>query len=69
MASTPEAMPGTILQYCDWHAVENVMKRLADKGYKKEVREELRDLLWRFVKAYTNEELNERRLELHLKLK
>jgi hypothetical protein len=68
-ASLPTALPGTILQYCDWHAVENVMKRLADKGYKKEDREELRDLLWRFVKAYTQKELQKRRLELYLKLK
>jgi hypothetical protein len=40
-----EAMPGIILQYCNWHAVENVIKRLANKGYKKEVREKLQDLL------------------------
>jgi hypothetical protein len=38
MVSISEALPGTTLQYCDWHAVENMMKRLADKGYKKEVR-------------------------------
>jgi len=44
-ASLPTALPGVILQYCDWHAVENVMKRLADKGYKKEAREEARDIL------------------------
>lgn len=45
------------------------MKRLTDKGYKKEQREELRDLLWRFIKSRTYTELAERRLELHLKLK
>jgi transposase-like protein len=44
-ASLPTALPGTILQYCDWHAVENVMKRLSNNGYKIEARKELRELL------------------------
>lgn len=44
-ASLPTTLPNAILQYCDWHAVENVMKRLADYEYKKEAREELRDAL------------------------
>ncbi|KAF7502032.1 hypothetical protein GJ744_008554 [Endocarpon pusillum] len=45
------------------------MKRLADHGYKKEAREELRDTLWRFIKSRTQEELAEHRQELHSKLK
>ena len=68
-ASMPTALPDAVLQYCDWHAVENVMKRLADHGYKKDERKELKDLLWRFVKSRTYAELAERRLELHSKLK
>ena len=44
-ASMPTALPDAVLQYCDWHAVENVMKRLADHGYKKDERKELKDLL------------------------
>ena len=69
IASLPTALPGTILQYCDWHAVENVMKRLADHGYKKERRTELRRLLWKFVKSRTHEDLAETRTELHSQLK
>ena len=68
-ASLPTALPNAILQYCDWHAVENVMKRLADHGYKKEERKELRDLFWRFIKSQTHAELAEHRLNLHSKLK
>jgi Transposase, Mutator family len=68
-ASLPKALPGTLLQYCDWHAVENIMKRLADRGYKKEERETLKHLIWSFVKARTQDELVEKRAEIHLKLK
>jgi hypothetical protein len=35
-ASLSIALLGTILQYYDWYAVKNVIKRLVDKGYKKE---------------------------------
>jgi len=45
------------------------MKRLTDHGYKKDERNKLRDLLWRFVKSRTHAELAERRLKLHTKLK
>ena len=45
------------------------MKRLADYGYIKDERKELKDLLWRFIKRQTHAELTERRLELYLKLK
>ena len=68
-ASMPTALSNATLQYCDWHAVENVMKRLADHGYKKDERKELRDLLWRFIKSHTHTELAESRLKLHSKLK
>ena len=68
-ASLPKALPGTLLQYCDWHAVENMMKRLADRGYKKEERETLKHLIWSFVKARTQDELAEKRAEIHSKLK
>jgi MULE transposase domain len=31
-ASLPSSLSNTILQFCDWHAVKNVEKRLADKA-------------------------------------
>jgi hypothetical protein len=39
-ASMPIALPNSILQFCDWHVVKNVEKRLFDKGYPKEKEEE-----------------------------
>ena len=36
-ALMPLSLLNTILQFCDWHAVKSVEKRLADKGYNKEI--------------------------------
>src|SRR5204863_1224347 len=33
IASVPNALPGTILQFCEWHAVQNIRKRLAQAGF------------------------------------
>jgi hypothetical protein len=41
IAAMPEALPDITLQFCDWHAVENVKKRLAKNGYKKEERDNI----------------------------
>ena len=43
--SMPTALPNSILQFCDWHAVKNMEKRLLDKGYPKKLRKELKSLL------------------------
>ena len=68
-ASMPIALPNSILQFCDWHAVKNVEKRLLDKGYSKELRIELKALLWDFVKSKTHTILKATRTALHLKLR
>jgi hypothetical protein len=67
-ALMPKALPNSILQFCDWHAVKNIEKRLLDKGYPKELRKELKSLLWAFVKSRTHLALEANRIELHLKL-
>jgi hypothetical protein len=42
----------TLLQLCEWHAIEAIKRRLIHSGrYSKETREELVDLLNRWVKA------------------
>ena len=43
--SMPTALLNSILQFCDWHAVKNMEKRLLDKGYLKKLRKELKSLL------------------------
>ena len=68
-ASLPNVLPNAILQFCDWHAVQNVEKRLADKGYPKSVRKEMKQLLWAFIKSSTKEELEQTRADIHSKLK
>jgi hypothetical protein len=51
IAAMPEALPGVTLQFCDWHAVENVKKRLAKNGYKKEERDHIINAMWAYVKC------------------
>ena len=40
-----------ILQRCEWHAVEAIKKRLIRSGYRKEARDHLVDLIWKWVKS------------------
>ncbi len=68
-ASISASLPDTILQFCDWHAVKNVEKRLADKGYSKEIRKEMKSLLWIFIKSTTYIDLEANRAEIHSKLR
>jgi hypothetical protein len=41
----------TRLQLCEWHAIEAIRKRLINRGYSKETREVLVNLLNQWVKA------------------
>lgn len=43
IASMPSSMPAIPLQFCDWHCAENIRKRLAKNGYKKEDRDKVMD--------------------------
>jgi hypothetical protein len=69
LASIPSAMPYTRIQLCDWHASQNIKKRLADKRYTKEERNALNDLVWNYIKSLTQAELAENRAKLYEKLK
>ncbi|KAM4063294.1 hypothetical protein HRG_013853 [Hirsutella rhossiliensis] len=54
-----------ILQLCEWHAAENFKKRLLDSGkYTKERREELLRLVWDYIQAPDEEQLEKRRGKL-----
>jgi hypothetical protein len=68
-AAMPVSLLNTILQFCDWHAVKNVEKRLADKGYPREIRKELKTLLWTFIKSNTHGDLEAVRAEIYSKLR
>lgn len=53
------------IQLCQWHIVQNMKKRLLDKGYSKDVREnEFHSLIWNYVKSADWEELDKTRKAL-----
>jgi hypothetical protein len=53
------------LQLCEWHAVEAIKRRLTSAGrYKKKKREEVVDLVWKWVKAPDVESLEQCREDL-----
>jgi hypothetical protein len=55
----------TILQLCEWHAIEAIKRRLIHSGgYSKEARESLTDLLNKWVKANTVDEMIDARKAL-----
>jgi MULE transposase domain len=67
-SSLPAALPDIILQFCDWHAARNIEQRLAEKGYTKEIRNEIKDLIWRFIKSETAADIEANRQEIYLRL-
>jgi hypothetical protein len=53
--------PDSVLQFCEWHAAQNVKKRLATQRYKKEEREAIMLLVWAYIWSASEEQLEERR--------
>jgi hypothetical protein len=58
-----------VLQFCTWHAAEAIKRKLISKGYKKEHREELNNLIWKWIKAPDLDALETARNTLVLSLK
>ncbi|ERF76218.1 hypothetical protein EPUS_04295 [Endocarpon pusillum Z07020] len=56
--------PNAILQSCDWHAVQAMLKRSRTSGYKKNQIDILQDLCWIYVKSSTSQELQNNRQQL-----
>jgi hypothetical protein len=57
------------LQYCEWHASEAIKKRLIRKGYSKEKRDALVDLIWKYIKASNFSDLTTARTALKAALR
>ena len=57
-----------ILQFCTQHTTEAIKRRLIAKGYSKERREKLNNLIQAWIKAPDLDTLEERRDELILNL-
>jgi MULE transposase domain len=49
--------PACLLQFCEWHAADNIKRRLAVKRYKKEEREDIMRLVWRYIQSATELDL------------
>lgn len=64
IASLPTTLPNTTLQLCDWHAVQNIRKRCAEKRYTKEEREIINRQVWTWIKAGTATSLETAQAEL-----
>lgn len=57
-----------ILQLCTWHGAEAIKRRLITKGYSKERREKLNNLIWTWIKAPDLDALEKARDDLILSL-
>jgi len=57
-----------ILQYCTWHGAEAIKRRLIAKGYTKERREAINNLIWQWIKAPDFDQLEEARDALIISL-
>ena len=53
-----------ILQFCTWHGVEAIKRRLIAKGYTKERREDINNLIWEWIKAPDFDTLEDARNKL-----
>ena len=53
-----------ILQFCTWHAAEAIKRKLIASGYRKERRNQIVDLIWKWITASTVEKLNTARNQL-----
>ena len=55
--SLPYSLPGSVGQFCEWHAFENIRKCLQDKGYAKEKLNNTKPLIWSYLHADTSKAL------------
>jgi len=56
--------PNCTLQFCEWHAAENVRRRLAAQKYKKEDRNAIMELVWPYIWLATEPELEVNRIRM-----
>jgi len=69
VSSLPDSMPDSTLQLCEWHAFQNIKKRLTEAGYTKEHRQIIQPLIWDYLHAGTVEALEKRKETLFKALK
>jgi len=63
-----EAVPNSVLQFCNWHAVEAMRTQVQQSWVGGEVEVPgLADLSWAYIKSHTMELLEMNRAKLHYK--
>ncbi|KAI9762605.1 MAG: hypothetical protein M1840_001198 [Geoglossum simile] len=62
-------MPGSIGQFCEWHAFENIKKHLMDHRYDKKKMNTTKSLIWNYLQANTSSALTTARTKLFKALK
>ncbi|KAI9760849.1 MAG: hypothetical protein M1840_002182 [Geoglossum simile] len=68
-SSLPYSMPGSIGQFCEWHAFENIKKHIMDHEYAKEKINTTKPLIWNYLQANTSSTLTAARTKLFKALK
>jgi hypothetical protein len=61
--------PMAVLQFCEWHAAQNIKARLAKQRYKREERDKLMDLVWKYLWSASESELEVNRTQLKSAMK
>jgi hypothetical protein len=64
-----EIWPACTLQFCEWHAAENVRRRLAAQRYKRNDREAIMELVWAYIWSATEPELEKNRTAMKTLMK
>jgi MULE transposase domain len=64
-----DVWPSATLQFCEWHAAQNIKKRLAEKKYSKKDRDEIMDLVWAYIWSATEDELERNRAGLMARIR
>lgn len=64
-----DVWPTAILQFCEWHAAQNIKKRLAEKKYSKKDRDGIMDLVWAYIWSATEEALDHNRAEMMARMR
>jgi hypothetical protein len=69
IAIIPTSMPNCLLQHCNWHIAQNIVKRLAEKKYLAKKRKKIMNFVWWYIQNEIEAELIENKTALLKKLK
>ncbi|KAF7505947.1 hypothetical protein GJ744_012389 [Endocarpon pusillum] len=62
-------LPSIVVQLCEWPVAQNIKKKLAEKRYTKQEREDILDTIWEYIKSSTVEQLAYYKAQIYAQLK